>query len=269
MKDLPPMGHRPRKSRPLLVSFSGIDGAGKSTQILHLKGRLARAGLRFRLLAFWDDVATLRRARERSSHSLFKGEKGIGSPEHPVDRRDKNIQSWYMTIIRCVLYGLDAAALCRAVTVSAQADVDVIIFDRYLYDELANLPLKSRLIQAYARLLLKVVPMPDIAYLLDADPVQAHQRKPEYPLEFVYRNRASYLALSGLVGGMTVIQALPAGEVAHQVEDELFKKLPRGGERAISSLLCGQDNAGLEAQVLDHQAEALQFHGSRRISGQP
>jgi hypothetical protein len=42
--------------------------------------------------------------------------------------------------------------------------------------------------------------------VIDADPVAANARKPEYPLEFVRRNRESYLRLAKLSGTMTVIE---------------------------------------------------------------
>jgi thymidylate kinase len=47
------------KRRCKLVSFSGIDGAGKGTQIERLCTQLKAAGLRVLLITFWDDVATL------------------------------------------------------------------------------------------------------------------------------------------------------------------------------------------------------------------
>ena len=78
---------------PLLVSFSGIDGAGKSTQIENLVAALKEARLRVRLVAFWDDVATMRRLRESLGHAFFRGEIGVGAPDKPVNRRDKNIQN--------------------------------------------------------------------------------------------------------------------------------------------------------------------------------
>jgi len=49
------MPGRRENNRTLLVSFSGIDGAGKSTQIEALSARLAEDGLRIRLIRFWDD----------------------------------------------------------------------------------------------------------------------------------------------------------------------------------------------------------------------
>src|SRR5262249_46429181 len=48
-----PKGH---SFRPLLVSFSGIDGAGKTTQIERLTACFRRAGLRVSLVAYWENV---------------------------------------------------------------------------------------------------------------------------------------------------------------------------------------------------------------------
>jgi len=211
-----------RNPRPQLITFSGIDGSGKTTQITALHKTLTESGIRVRLLAFWDDVAALARAREFLSHALFRGEKGVGSPGRPVRRRDKNVRSWYMTPARCVLYFLDALRLSAVMAkVSAGDQPDIVMLDRYLYDELANLDLTSRVARAYVRFLLRMVPRPNLACLLDADPARAHERKPEYSLDFVNSNRASYLLLSAITGGITVIPPLSAEEVTLRLLREI------------------------------------------------
>src|ERR1700733_1774412 len=215
-----------RNRRARFVSFSGIDGAGKSTQIDALRQRLLQAGFQVSMLAFWDDVSMLTGLREFSGHALFKGEKGVGAPDKPVNRRDKNVRSWYMTAVRFFLYFLDAMSLSIVVAKQRRSGADVIIFDRYLHDELANLNLQSGLSRAYAHFLLAITPHPDIAYLLDADPEQARKRKPEYPVEFLHQNRAAYLLLSKMGGQMTVIPPSPVAEASQRVLTELLKKLP-------------------------------------------
>jgi thymidylate kinase len=142
--------------------------------------------------------------REHMSLKAFKGDKGIGSPEKPIVRRDKNVRSWYMTAIRLALYALDALHLSIVISKSAELGVDFLIFDRYIYDELANLPLARKMARLYLALLLKIIRRPDVAFLIDADPEMAAIRKPEYPLEFVRQNRDAYLRLSAAVG-MTVV----------------------------------------------------------------
>jgi len=209
----------------ILVSFSGVDGAGKSTQIENLLSHLRDAGLRVRLLAFWDDVAVLKGLRETSSHALFNSEKGIGAPGKPVNRRDKNVRTWYMTPVRFFLYFLDAVWLRTVLSRALNADADVVVFDRYIYDELANLNLQSGFTRAFVRVLLWLSPKPEVAYLLDADPVAARERKPEYPLDFIQLSRASYLKLSRMAN-MNVMPAGSVEEVKMAVVAEITGKLP-------------------------------------------
>ncbi len=204
------------------VSFSGIDGAGKSTQIEGLRTAAERCGLRVRIIRFWDDVSRLKSVREISGHKIFKGDRGIGSPEKPINRRDKNVRSWPMTCARLLLYSVDAISTRLAVAKALASGWDFVIFDRYLYDELANLNLGNRLMRGFIHLLMKAVPRPDVSYILDADPAAARARKPEYPLDFLHENREAYLKLSRMIGGMTVI---PPGDVA-AVKREVLLRAP-------------------------------------------
>jgi thymidylate kinase len=130
-----------------------------------------------------------------------------------------------MTWIRLFVYFVDAISLRFAVGKALRSDADLVIFDRYIYDELANLSLRNPAIRAYVRVIMKFVPIPDISYLLDADPVKARARKPEYPLEFLYSNREAYLDLIDLVGGMTVIPPMAVQDVKLEVLRHALKSL--------------------------------------------
>lgn len=220
------MQARTKNRQRTFVSFSGMDGAGKSTQIQNLHTRLTDAGLKVSVITFWDDVARLRQLRETSGHTLFKGDKGVGSPEAPINRRDKNVRSWPMTAVRYFLYFVDAVSLRLVVKRALASDADFVIFDRYAYDELANLSLSNPLNRLYVRLIMLLVPRPHISYVLDADPVQARARKPEYPLEFLYFCRESYLTLNKLIGGMTVIPPLAIQDAAREVLRHAQDQLP-------------------------------------------
>jgi hypothetical protein len=88
----------------------------------------------------------------------------------------------------------------------------------------------------------KIVPAPDVAYLLDADPEAAHARKPEYPVDFMHKCRATYHRLAKLLGTMTVIPPLPLAE-------------------AKTAVVTACDKAIL--------ARALEFESARRSIGAP
>lgn len=192
---------------PTLISFSGIDGAGKSTQIQQLKDHLALAGIPVRTLAFWDDVVVCRRLRSEFSKRVLQSDGEVGTPDRPSARRDKNVQSWPLLLFRCLLHVTDTLSLRRVIRKARSESAGVVIFDRYIYDQLAALPLDSRAARGFARCLLKLVPALNISYVLDAVPEEARARKPEYPLEFLRQYRSSYVTLRDLAR----LEFIPAG----------------------------------------------------------
>ena len=223
-----PLGRLLRKNGtrpPVIVSFSGIDGSGKSTQIESLCKRLEEAGLHVRLITFWDDVATLKRLREGAGHKIFRGDEGVGTIEKPINRRDKNIRTPLMTVVRLLLYLLDAVSLRRITKDALKFQADVVIFDRYLYDELANLNLQNGAFRRYARWTMKLVPTPNVSFVLDGDPIEARARKPEYPLEFLEFNRVSFLTLGKIFSGITVIPPMPIDDASAEIDRHLAKSL--------------------------------------------
>jgi thymidylate kinase len=246
---------RAANSRAIVVSFSGIDGAGKSTQISQLRKRLRGAGLKVDLVTFWDDVARLKGLRETAGHKLFKGDKGVGSPDAPINRRDKNVRSPLMTAVRLFLYLVDAISLRLVVGRAIRSDADVVICDRYAYDELANLTLGRWAAQAYVWFIMKLIPKPDVGIVLDADPVKARARKPEYPVDFLVTCRTSYLALSAMVGGITVVPPKPIEDVEREILGLVVAALAsKGVKRTQSDELPGGEDTEISTQVRGRSA---------------
>jgi thymidylate kinase len=225
--------------RSLLISFSGLDGSGKSTQIANLREFLHGRGLTTNLLAFWDDVVVLSRYREGFVHKVYGSEKGIGAPDRPVNRRDKNVRKWYLSIARHGLYLLDALHLVKVIAKARRSGADVVIMDRYIYDELANLPLSNWFTRLFIRMVAAFVPKPDVAYILDADPDAARARKPEYPVDFMRLCRSAYMQLAQMLGYMTLIPPLPLADAKLEVERAAAGALPgtsRDRERYLDTV---------------------------------
>jgi thymidylate kinase len=210
---------------PILVSFSGLDGSGKTTQIAALRESIAHLGLRSDLITFWDDVVVGTRYREGFVHKVYGSEKGIGAPGRPVERRDKNVRAGYLTVMRHLLYLADALHLRMVLHRASRSGAKVIIMDRYIYDELSNLPLRNRFSRAYARLLAKIAPRPHLALLLDTDPVLARARKPEYSLDFMHHSRRSYFRLAQLLGVVTIVPPLALDDARRAVLTSFLRTL--------------------------------------------
>jgi thymidylate kinase len=214
---------------PIVISFSGMDGAGKSTQIENLTSIARQHGLRSTVLTFWDDVVVFQRYREGFVQKVLKSEPGVGAPGKPVNRRDKNVRGWHMNLVRHGLYAFDALHLPFVISKAHRDSADVIIMDRYIHDELANLPLDNPITRQYVRALARLVPQPDIAFVLDAEPELAYARKPEYPVEFLNKVRAAYLDLANLLGTITVVPALTLSEAKRVVEISFRRVLRNRG----------------------------------------
>jgi thymidylate kinase len=165
---------------PKIVTFSGIDGAGKTTQIDRVSACLVDHGYRVARASFWDDVAFLSTLRAGASLVAFRKEKT--QREGVLLRNDKNFFAWYLTLARSVLYLFDALSLSRIVSRWRTGDVDFVIFDRYLYDQLAQIRSRRWIARAYSRLLVYLAPKPDFAFILDASPDEAFAENRNIPL---------------------------------------------------------------------------------------
>ena len=185
-------------SRPLLVTFSGLDGAGKTTLIADLASDLRARGRRVRVLTMYDDVSLyshVRRVRDALQRALRSGRVTTpaggagGGPLYAVVRS--------APIRRMAFFGDLLSVLLRRASQRRRGD-DVLILDRYLYDTLADAqgggwpPIRT---------LLRLAPVPDVPILVDTEPERAFARKGEYDVPYLAKRRAVYADLFARIPG--------------------------------------------------------------------
>jgi len=207
-----------------IVTFSGIDGAGKTTQIERISAHLVDQGYSVARVSFWDDVAFMSKIRAGVSLAVLRNQP---TPlRHGALRNDKNVRTWYLTLVRAAFYLLDTLRLRPVVSQLRTGNNHFVIFDRYLYDQLAQIHSRSWLARAYIRLLVSLAPKPDFAFVLDAFPDEAFTRKPEYPLDFMHGYRRAFLELSTFVPQLIVIGPSTVEHVGSLILRSLSEGLP-------------------------------------------
>jgi len=209
-----------------IVTFSGIDGAGKTTQIEFTSSQLESRGYRIARAAFWDDVAVFPRLRTGVTARVIPT---AADASQPVSlRNDKNVRAWYLTLIRASFYLLDTLRLRLVVRNLRATGVDFIIFDRYVYDLLVQVQPLNWWARLYTRGLLAVAPTPRVAFILDVSPDEAFRRKPEYPLDFMHEYRRAFLGLRDFVPQLTVIPPGTVEDVQRRIVESLRRSKNRG-----------------------------------------
>lgn len=188
----------------MLITFSGLDGAGKSTLIEWLRTALEEQQQPVVVLHLEHDLGVYASARwlrdglehlvrgGRSNGAAARGAAPMAGPQGGVAmlaRRIRNALVW-SKIIRRLIYPVDVLVfLCyRAYFEGMQRRI--LIMDRYFYDILVDVSSGQR--WGWIRLLKLITPTPTLPVLLDIGPEEAYARKGEYSVEYLQNRWAAY-----------------------------------------------------------------------------
>ncbi|UCC95852.1 MAG: nucleotidyltransferase family protein, partial [Candidatus Omnitrophota bacterium] len=185
----------------MLITFSGLDGAGKTTHIELFTEYLRRNNYPFKQLRMYEDISSSALLRKLLKRQVTSSD--AGKRKHSY-RYDKNRKDSQIVFLRRIAYIADLLIFLAKSFYHQHIGRRILIMDRYLYDSLANLfNTKS---DVYIKYMLRVFPRPDIAILLDAHPAVAFKRKPEYPPGVYQERRQAYLR---------IFERIPSGYVIH------------------------------------------------------
>lgn len=190
----------------MLITLSGLDGAGKSTLIEWLRDALETNGHHVTVLHMNHDVgvyAYLRRLRDRLMRSS-----GRPQPRRLRTGRDRLRRAiiWGRTLRWCI-YPVDLLIFALYRTYVEKLRKRVLVMDRYFYDTLVDL---SRGSERGNRLLEALTPVPDVAALVDVPPETAALRKAEYSLAYLSERWPFYQSVfSRVPGGVRIPNSEP------------------------------------------------------------
>lgn len=195
----------------MLITFSGLDGAGKSTLIASLVTALEHERVRVAVCHMNRGVgvyAALRAVRDRVRSPGRKGSSsGNGAtvrtrvPDEPANdphRGDQPVRTAFQRLrhavvwnkgLRRALYPLDLVVFsCYRFFVERSGRV--LIMDRYFYDTLVDVAdhRRWRLLRLYER----ATPVPTLPIFLDVGPEECFARKGEYSVEYLQRRWRAY-----------------------------------------------------------------------------
>jgi thymidylate kinase len=206
--------------RPVIVSLSGLDGAGKSFQAERLANALSQ--LDYRAEIIWPPAANVMfQANPALKRRLFGVLRVLGrSDESTPQRADTDAdateygdaaaqeplppQPAPVAHALALVVALVQAWSFRRGARAVRGHADVIIFDRYALDSIVYLRQRwghgRRAFSLQSALIRLLTRRPQCAFLLDVAPEVAYARKRDFPLENLRERAALYSALHGRLG---------------------------------------------------------------------
>lgn len=202
----------------MLITLSGLDGAGKSTLAEALKSSLERDGTPAVIFHMNKDVglyAYVRNIRDaikglirpaKPAPSIEIGTE-LGSPKEPNGAKRALLEVrrriiWNKSLRRWVDLGDLALFLVYRLYVERFRG-RILIMDRYFYDRLADQADGRR--WKYLRWFAGITPIPDVPVLVEVSPEEAFGRKGEYSIESMTLRRANYREIFSWIPGSVIL----------------------------------------------------------------
>jgi thymidylate kinase len=202
-----------RMSQPtgLSIAFLGADGSGKSTLIKRVSEELAESFRQVRYRHLRPGVLVMRR-----------GDGGI-----VVDPHARPARGVPGSLLKLLHFWADYVVGGMVWLYPLRVRSTLVIFDRYYHDLLAD-PLRYRYggPLAPARWLGRLVPQPDLSFVLDVPAEVLQARKQEVPFVESQRQRDAYIeTATGMRGAHVIDASRPVEEVVSRILEQVIRHL--------------------------------------------
>ncbi|RIK81432.1 hypothetical protein DCC62_02255 [candidate division KSB1 bacterium] len=203
----------------MLITFSGMVGSGKSKNAQNTLLLLQEFGhaphyLRFRMLGWWQLFNPPSRApwqmREESSSEKPPRPLMMGSRKRRLGL-DKRLTTLVFVgyLLRILRFRIYRFLYHRH---------DLLVLNRYFYDNLAQFRAVNAREQKYLRLLLDAIPKPDLAFLMVVRPETALQRRASYHRHELQQLAENYARIQKQISRLMVIATDNLSLVDSQIE---------------------------------------------------
>ncbi|HXL35502.1 MAG TPA: hypothetical protein VN953_11300 [Gemmatimonadales bacterium] len=212
----------------MLITFSGLDGAGKSTLIERLKATLEQQHRRVAVFHINDHVglyAYLRALRDRIRGAPAPSN---GSPPtrssglRAAYRRVRNAVLWNKPLRR-LIYPVDLLVFLVYRVYVEKLRKQVLVMDRYFYDTLVDVAYDRA--WGWLHVLQRITPTPDLAVFLDITPEESFARKGEYSVPYLQRRATAYRQVFTRVPGVVALQNVDFDATARTLERLALERL--------------------------------------------
>ena len=205
----------------MLITFSGLDGAGKSTLIAWLADALHRQYQKPVVVFHMNDHVGIY-AYIRKLRNLVAGERApephplVVEEQRTLERKPRSARTmlrdalryaryriiWNSTLRR-LIYPIDLLVFFCYRAYNERIKGRVLIMDRYFYDTLVDVSTNRP--PWAARMLERITPTPTLAIYLDITPEESFARKGEYSVQYLRRRQAAYRRVVSWVPSYVII----------------------------------------------------------------
>lgn len=215
--------------RPLTVSFSGLDGAGKSHQIDALVGALSDSHsveVVWLPLQIWP-MGLLQRLPARLRSRLGPQRRdGVAPKVSQSAKRPAGAAARLLGLVWFVVGTLAAVSVGLSLRHRARrSGAEVMVLDRYRLDSVVKLQTWYAEVSGgwLTRIVATLANAPDVEFLLRVDPEVAYARKPEqFTVAQLARQARLYDELAQRPGVVTLDAHREPGALAHDVRSHVM-----------------------------------------------
>ena len=215
----------------MLITFSGLDGSGKTTLIAQLIAALEASGRSVEHYTMYDDIglySIIRRMRGAPwdlPKDADQQPAAVASLPKPSSPSRVALHAALKVVrgraTKALLLPFDVSLfVIKRHRVTKRADV--MILDRYFYDSIVELRGEE---SWWARIFLAALPAPELSVFVDVDPAVAFGRKGEYSIPELSRREWAYRWLFGRLPHGVVIRNDSLPEARAQLLKTAFDRL--------------------------------------------